>query len=206
MLSLVSELSTRPRLRDAPQGEDDDVDSGPVADESLIVVDTNPAALSADLCITAGPFTDQSAAEKLQTWLTTRAVRILMETKAVRTRQLYWIYLEPVDDEQAQQQLQDLQNKGVQDYLLIRRGGLTNAISLGLFSSLEAVNNRLAEMERQGYTPVVIPRFETRDERWLRAELGAGFEDYTAVPADVIGEVKIGPIPCTAVAQIKDGD
>ena len=107
---------------------------------------------------------------------------------------------------QAQQQLQDLQNKGVQDYLLIRRGGLTNAISLGLFSSLEAVNNRLSEMERKGYTPVVIPRFETRDEHWLRAELGAGFEDYSVVPADVIGEVKIGPIPCTAVAQIKDGD
>ena len=47
----------------------------------------------------------------------------------------------------------DLERKGVSDYLLINRNGLKNAISLGVFSSQDAVNRRLTEMTRKATSP-----------------------------------------------------
>lgn len=207
-LTLLRELGGSPRLRDdAPDraenpGEQPNApepgieDNG--ADESISISNPNPMLPSAKVCVTAGPLTEAAQSERLRDWLATRSVRVVHEARAVRTRQLYWVFLEPADEAQAQRRLVDLRDKGVADVELIRRGGLMNAISLGLFASQEAVNARLDEMQRQGYHPVVVPRYETRREYWLRAELGVGHEELAAIPPELEIDVALARSRCTA--------
>jgi hypothetical protein len=207
-LTLLRELGASPRLRnDAPDRaqnsgqsltaqEPDIEDNG--ADESISISNPNPMLPSAKVCVTAGPLAEATQSERLRDWLATRSVRVVHEARAIRTRQLYWVFLEPADEAQAQQRLLDLQGKGVSGVELIRRGGLMNAISLGLFSSQEAVNARLDEMQRQGYHPVVVPRYETRREYWLRAELGVGYEELAAIPPELGIEVALARSHCAA--------
>jgi hypothetical protein len=57
----------------------------------------------------------------------------------------------------AEAAMKDLQLKGVKDIRLINEGDLSNAISLGLFSSQAAINRRLNEIKAKRYQSVVIP-------------------------------------------------
>lgn len=208
-LRLLSELDAPPPLRAVPAlppgeggpavAEAPAAAPVPEADETVVVIDTQAATPGSGVCTIAGPFLAVADAQPLRDWLRTRAVRLLLESREVRARQLYWIYLEPIDDATAQERLRDLRAQGVQDYLLIKRADMTSAISLGLFSSQDAVNRRLAELQEKGYQPVVVPRFETREEHWLRAELAQGYEDPALIPDDARGGVRLAPIPCAAL-------
>jgi hypothetical protein len=198
-LKLISELAEPPRPRAAAVPADAPESAPAAEDESLLVIDTEALAPSAHTCFVAGPFADDRALEPLQAWLTTRAVRIFKETKPISAKQLYGVYFEPKDSAEAEAQMEGLRAKGVEDYLLIKRRDLTSAISLGLFSTQDAVNKRLQELERQGYTPVVVPYIETKAERWLRAELTVGNEDLSAIPADVRGDAAVSEVQCAAL-------
>ena len=117
----------------------------------------------------------------------------------MRQRRFFWVYLEPTTDEAAQANLDDLRNRGVTDYMLIRRGELKNAISLGLFRSQDSVNRRLAEMSEKGYKPVVVPKFETTEKFWLAAQLAAGNEDSLDIPSALLGTAEARPVSCQAL-------
>ena len=119
--------------------------------------------------------------------------------ETVRTRQFFWVYLEPTTEAAANQYIDDLENRGFTDYLLIRRGNLKNAISLGLFRSQDSVNRRLAELSEKGYKPVVVPRFETTDQYWLSAQLAAEHSDTLELPESLLEEAKASEIDCEAI-------
>lgn len=159
-----------------------------------------PSTASA-VCIDAGPFAHAADHKALEAWLRPRATVIHIELQTVNKRQLFWVYLETISNSDAQRSIADLQRKGVRDYLLIQRGGLKNAISLGLFSSQDAVNRRLAEMNDRGYKPVVVPRIETTDLSWVRANLARGNEDTAAIPKDLLGTAQLRQIDCTEIAE-----
>ena len=123
--------------------------------------------------------------------------------ETIRQRQLFWVYLEPTSDTEAMDSINDLKRRGVTDYMLIRRGGLKNAISLGLFRSQDSVNRRLAEMTRQGYKPVVVPQFDTVENYWVRATLAEEFADLSVVPEALVGESTLEQIDCSGIADAR---
>ena len=201
-LKLVNELEQLPPLRDEADGSPHTASSTAptqpkVSSKSL----PGTGGVASDVCINVGPFPTGGELSKFQTWLGARAATMQTRTETIRKRQLFWIYLEPRSESMARESLADLQSKGVRDYLLIRRGGLKNAISLGLFSSQAAVNRRLAEMNRKGYKPVVVPRFETTDRHWIKANLARGHEDVTEVPGDLLGTAQLWEINCSEIAD-----
>ena len=150
-LVLLSALDVLPQLK-APGTEP----APAVPGESGIKADVAPA----DLCIEIGPFSAEPARDGFTDWIGEFVAALHFRVETVRKRQLYWIYLEPKSDVEAEQRMADLRRRGVEDYMMIRRGGLKNAIWLGPFSSQDSVNRRLAELNEQGYQPVVVPRFE----------------------------------------------
>ena len=95
----------------------------------------------------------------------------------------------------------DLENKGIHDLLVIQRGDLKQAISLGVFSSQEAVNRRLAEITKQGYQPVVVPRIEATQRYWLRAHLALGAEDPTSIPQELLRGSAVAVLDCEKIAD-----
>jgi hypothetical protein len=207
-LRLISELAELPERRaDATgvnAGADDD--SEPVVQAVDLSTELNSFGNPSDNCISVGPITDEVQLNKFRIWLRLRATVVHTRVETVRQRRFFWVYLEPASNEEAKKNLSDLERRGVTDYMLIRRGGLKNAISLGLFRSQDSVNRRLAEMNRQGYKPVVVPKFKTTENYWLRATMAEGFEDTSIIPPDLIGDATLEPIDCAGIVDAAFSD
>jgi len=159
---------------------------------------------AADRCLDIGPFADSAARDRLRDWLREFVARLETRTEAVRQRQFFWVYLEPTSDESARQNLDDLRARGVTDYMLIRRGDLKNAISLGLFRSQDSVNRRLAEMTEKGYQPIVVPRFETSERYWVSAQLAAAHSERLELPESLVVDVPVRSIDCATLTRAPD--
>ena len=207
-LTLLRELAEPPRPRGESTAREsangvNDTTRAPAGDhevdETVSILNPNPMLPSANVCVAAGPLTDAAQKARLRDWLAARSVKIVDETRAVRTRQLYGVFLEVLDTADAQRQVDDLEQRGVADLRVIRRGGMKDTISLGLFATQEAVNERLGEMQRQGYRPVVVPQYETRREFWLRAELGAGYENTSQIPPELGIDVPLASSRCAGI-------
>ena len=192
-LVLLSEMDTLPLLK--PSAED--AATGDLS-ESEVKADVEPA----DLCLEAGPFSDAVARDGFKDWMADLVAALHTRSETVRKRKLFWVYLEPTSDFGAQKSMVDLRVRGVQDYMLIRRGGLKNAISLGLFSSQDSVNRRLSELEEQGYQPVVVPRYETTDQFWVSAQLAAEYGSLPDIPETLLGDAAAIEIGCDTVTWL----
>jgi hypothetical protein len=189
-LQLLAELDRLPPLKDAASAE---------PPRTPASAEVNEAVEASDRCLDVGPFDDAAARDRVRDWLREYAARTVARSENVRQRRFFWVYLEPTTDEAAQANLDDLRSRGVTDYMLIRRGELRNAISLGLFRSQDSVNRRLAEMSEKGYKPVVVPKFETSEKFWLGAQLGAGAEDGLDIPSDLLGAAETRSVACEAL-------
>jgi hypothetical protein len=161
--------------------------------------------VATNACIEVGPFPNGKDADALEAWLAPRASRLVRVNRVMRRRQFFWVYLEPRDAEEARAKLADLRARGVRDFLLIQRGGLKNAISLGLFSTQDAVGRRLAEVTEQGFQPVVVPRIEVTDYDWVRANLAEGYADPAMLPAERLAGAAVTPLDCTQIAAAVPG-
>ena len=191
-LVLLSALDVLPQLK-APGTEPAPAVSG----ESEIKADVEPA----DLCIEIGPFSAEPARDGFTDWVGEFVAALHFRVETVRKRQLYWIYLELKSDVEAEQRMADLRRRDVEDYMMIRRGGLKNAIWLGPFSSQDSVNRRLAELNEQGYQPVVVPRFETTDQYRVAAQLAAKHESLPEIPGELLGAAELAEIECVQLVQ-----
>ncbi len=160
-LKLLSELATLPPER----GEEKVEETATARDEGFAAA---PPADGTAGCYTLGPFHDPGAARRLKERLQQADYRTWIRSEKRQVQTHFWVYLEPATSEAAaREKLQELERKGLQDYQLIKRGSFRGAISLGLFRHRESVTRRLAELKREGYQPVVVPRYRTRVEYWL---------------------------------------
>lgn len=89
----------------------------------------------------------------------------------------------------------------MRDYRLISKGDLGNAVSLGLFSSQEAVNARLLELREKGFQPVVVPYSNVQRFYWLDVRVPAVpgileevFDGYPSRYSSV-------PVQCSEIAM-----
>lgn len=158
---------------------------------------TVPAALvPSGVCVRIGPYARDSDALRLSRWLRPRSSRLVIRHEGSGERPLFGIYLEPRSERERDQNLRDLASQGVHDVLPVRREGMSHAISLGVFSSQENVNRRLAEIEKQGYRPIVVPRRDVGGSRYIEAELATGFDDPARLPAAELGGAAVKPVSC----------
>ncbi len=121
-----------------------------------------------DTCYRYGPIPDDSSARSLNEWFDSRQLLTQVRFTEEPGLRMFWIYLAPVESrESALEVLREMRNKGIEDYRLINRGDLENAISLGLFSSREAVDARLRVLGEKGYIPVVVPYTNAKKIYWI---------------------------------------
>lgn len=210
-LKLVSELDQLPPTRDteptvANATESADTPNADTPPEGAAVdsasAETIPEhGVPSEVCVTIGPFAAAADARKAERWLTPRAAYVHRVSQTLNSRRYFGVYLEPKNTSEARANLADLERKGVRDVLLIRRQDLSHAISLGLFSSQDAVNRRLAEITKQGYQPLVVPQVETTEATWLRANLAVGYEDPALIPRQDLHGAAVDTIDCAKIAD-----
>lgn len=188
-LVLLRELETLPEEKSPPAAA-----QIPDAVESDVKADV----AAGDQCIDVGPFADAKARDAFAEWMQDFVASSHTRSVTVRSRQFFWIYLEPSSTaETARENLASLAERGVQDYMLISRGDLKNAISLGLFRSQDSVNRRLAELSEKGYKPVVVPRYEESQAYYIALQLAQSTNVRPEIPASLLGEAKVADIDCS---------
>ncbi len=124
------------------------------------------------LCVSFGPFAEKEQADELSNWLQGKEIQTKQRGEGGKQDQYFWIYLSPGESEdEVMAAIEDLKGKGVKDYKLIDKGNLQNAISLGLFSTQSAVNNRLNELKNIGYQPIIVPYHKNESIIWVDARV-----------------------------------
>ncbi len=123
-------------------------------------------------CLLYGPLVDADSLKNVSDWLQENEQPYgTYKTEKSREKQ-FWVYLEPLESQaSAKARIEEFKQMGLKDYALITRGDLKNAISLGVFRNQNSVNRRLAQMQEQGHTPVVVPHYEIEYEYWLYWDL-----------------------------------
>lgn len=154
---------------------------------------------ASDRCLNIGPFADATRRDQFRDWLRDYIAVLNMRVEETEQRRFFWVYLEPSDPDQAAQDLANLTRRGITDTLLIRRGEMQNAISLGLFRSQDSVNRRLAELSEKGYKPVVVPQFQSDERYWFSARLAADYADGLDLPESLLGDATAEPMACSTI-------
>lgn len=152
-------------------------------------------------CFTFGPLAEEIMAVGLSDWFKSRHSDAAMRHEDEQGRQLLWIYLAPQDNRtEAMDTIQNLRDQGISDYRLIDRGNLENAISLGLFSSQASVNERLRELERKGYKPIVVPYYDNKRIYWVDVRLRQSGVPLEQVFAGFPSRYNYVPVDCDKIA------
>jgi len=181
-LQLLSEIQTLPGLRNNDSGMETMAADGMVPElitiddlvselPEIMLVDTGDM-VPAKSCLRFGPVPKEEMLRELYQWFLSRNVSPQVQYTEEEGARLFWIYLDPQDSrENALAVLDQMQSRGIDDYRLINRGDLENAISLGLYSSRQAVDTRLQELEEKGFVPVVVPYTDVERMYWLNVEV-----------------------------------
>jgi len=184
-----------------------EADSAPASVEGLIdeLPEVEIASLEESMrrasCFRFGPIPEELQANGLSDWFTSRNAKTRIRSRAEQARQLFWIYLAPRQSRQSALALLDeLKGRGIRDYRLISHGNLQNAISLGIFSSQAAMNNRLDELQQKGYKPIVIPYDNLRRIYWVDVQLRATQELLEQVFKGHPARYNSVPVDCSEMA------
>ena len=218
-LTLLSEVDEMPPPRESPapaieppapepvlaetasdSANDAPAETAPPRDEAAVA----PASEQpSNHCVEIGPFASAHDATAMEHWLTPRAAALHRVSATVAKRKMFGVFLKPKKPEEVSTEIANLERRGVRDVLAIKRDDLGSAISLGVFRSQEAVNRRLAEITRQGYQPVVVPRIETTERHWLRANLATNADDPSAIPKALLHGASVAALDCAKINDEK---
>jgi hypothetical protein len=104
----------------------------------------------ADVCLEFGPLTEADRARALAD-LESLALGRLLTQRRIETTTSFWVYLPPAPSRaEADRRVADLRVRGLGDVAVVDAGPQRNAVSLGLFQTEDAANNRLAEALKLG--------------------------------------------------------
>jgi hypothetical protein len=205
-LALLAELPQPPPLREvepppeetAPTGADADL----VAQMPEIVGTPVVAGDAGYSCFSYGPLPEERQAIWLGDWFRSRQAEVRSRTSEDPGRRLFWVYLAPEESlASAMAVVEDLKRRGVRDYRLISKGDLGNAVSLGLFSSQEAVGARLEELKEKGFRPVVVPYSNVQRFYWVDVRVPAVPEILEQLFDGYPSRYSSVPVQCSEIAM-----
>ncbi len=146
------------------------------ADLTRLLADTldggTGAAAPGTSCVSLGPIILQQQARHLHDWLNDKVQAVRERYTEDRSHEFFWIYLSPDSSSNfVSQTIQNLEEQGIENYQLISRGNLKNAISLGLFAFRWEVDARIKDLRDKGYHPLVVPYRESDRLYWVDVRL-----------------------------------
>ncbi|MBI2312722.1 MAG: SPOR domain-containing protein [Betaproteobacteria bacterium] len=108
-------------------------------------------------CVEWGPFAGNEMT-RAEAALAALALGERLSQKSVERAVGYWVYVPPLKTRQdADRKIGELKARNVTDYFLVQDSPKwRNAISLGIFSTLEAAENRLAELKEKGVKSAIV--------------------------------------------------
>lgn len=119
-------------------------------------------------CFTFGPFDDPDLAERAVKATSDLGISVERRQESQRTPKGYWVYLPPSTSYQAaKRKVAELQKKDLTDLFIMGKGSQQNAISLGLFKSREAAEDRLKQVQELGLKAEFETQYRVSEQSWL---------------------------------------
>lgn len=139
---------------------------------------------AAESCFTLGAFPTAAAMHAALQGLSPHVVRIRFRQKDATRPRGFWVILPAVDRDAVQDATHRLTAKGVTDYYVVSGGDLPNTISLGVYHDQANAQNRVAELQKLGFTAQVRQRVGTESAYWIdyAVPAGAAFDWKAWVP------------------------
>jgi hypothetical protein len=149
--------------QETPEQPDEAPGTDAVAFQDADAAMTGPPPQPMDVCQTVGPFKNRTASDPVVTWLRERGREGSVRSGKVDVRIGYWVYLKSMPATEAGRMMQELKNKGVEDY----NQNAQNEISLGIYVKQQIAARRQKSIEALGYTPLVKPLYRNRIRYWV---------------------------------------
>lgn len=119
-------------------------------------------------CFTFGPFDAPDLAERAVKAASALGISVERRQESQRTPKGYWVYLPPSTSYQAaKRKVAELQKKDLTDLFIMGKGSHQNAISLGLFKSREAAEDRLKQVQELGLKAEFETQYRVSEQSWL---------------------------------------
>lgn len=169
-LKLYKEASSG-ELRQAVTDNADaaDLPDAESAPEVRALTDNSTPPAPAVACMRVGPFGSAGAADAVASRLRSLGYSPDRQSGPGQISAGFWVYLPPYPSHAAAEDgAKQLKDKGVEDLFIVGGEDNANAISLGLFSTLERAQNRAAAIRKLGFDPTVKERYRSGTVYWLR--------------------------------------
>ncbi|MBF8268592.1 MAG: hypothetical protein HW386_301 [Gammaproteobacteria bacterium] len=167
---------------------------------TTVTMDTLPGNF---FCYTFGPIEEEILATGIGDWFNSRRAETNIRFSDEKGRQLFWIYLAPQESgHDARDLMSDLKDKGVKDYRLISKGEMQSAISLGLYSGHDELNERIGELKQQGYQPIVVPYDDGKRVYWVDVRLSMNPDTLALVFKGYPSRYRYVPVECSKIGML----
>lgn len=169
-LTLYKEASSG-ELRQAVDtgAEGADLPAAESAPEVRALTDNSAPPATAVECMRVGPFGSAGAADAVASRLRSLGYVPDKQSGSGQISAGFWVYLPPYPSHSAAEDAAaQLKAKGVEDLFIVGGSDNPNAVSLGLFSTLERAQNRAAAIRKLGFDPTVTERYRDGTVYWLR--------------------------------------
>ncbi len=125
-------------------------------------------AVSDGSCYSVGPLEGDSQVAAVRTWIVAMGGDPILRVGERRELVRYWVYFPPFPSwPEAAQRADQMRSLGIGDLIVIPKGDMAKAISLGVYSQRVFLDRRLRELRGHGYEPSIMPRYETRKASWF---------------------------------------
>jgi len=129
---------------------------------------TNASAVAAESCATYGPFPGGDAIDKAEARLKTLGLATSRHTVAGKAKLGYWVYLPPFGSRrEADAAAELLKKRGVADIYVVPDEANRNAVSLGVFNQHDGATQRVKEIKKLGFHPILTERFRDEPHYWI---------------------------------------
>jgi cell division septation protein DedD len=119
-------------------------------------------------CISIGPISNPVDAGDVTQALSSSGFMANQRTAEGDVWLGHWVFIDAIaTQEEATEIVDRLADNGIDEAYVIADGNNGNLVSLGVFSEEQRAQQRLAEAEALGYTPVVADRSQPGDVYWL---------------------------------------
>jgi cell division septation protein DedD len=142
-----------------------------------------PIKSTAMACFTLGPFTTVSSASRAAKAISALGVIVKRRQILQREPRGYWVYLPSFKSyNAAKRQVRVLQKKGFKDLFIMGKGENKNAVSLGLFNTRDAAEERFDQVKSLGLDVKMETQYRENKQAWLDMAIQG---DRTSTVADL---------------------
>jgi cell division septation protein DedD len=133
-------------------------------------------------CFTLGPFSQASLASQTAEAISALGITVERRQELQRTPRGYWVYLPSLKSyAEARDKVKEMKGQGLSDLFIMGKGSHQNAISLGLFKSKQAAQDRYKQVQAMGIDAILEVQYREKKQGWL--DMSVPGDQTTAIAA-----------------------